>query len=80
MVVNVRWILVIEALAAAQAIEFHRPLRTSDALEAVHAVLRGAVPRYDADRIMGPELEAAAELVRRGELLKTASNKAGDLE
>ncbi len=79
-VANVRRILAIEALAAAQAIEFHRPLRTSDALEAVHAAIRGAIPRYDADRIMGPELEAAAELVGRGDLLKTASNKAGDLE
>jgi histidine ammonia-lyase len=79
-VANVRRILAIEALAAAQAIEFHRPLRTSDALEAVHALLRGAVPRYDEDRIMGPEIEAAAELVRTGDLLRAAQTRLGDLE
>lgn len=79
-VANVRRILGIEALAAAQALEFHRPLRTSDALEAVHDALRAAVPRYDADRIMGPEIEKAAELVRNGELLRAAESKAGELE
>ena len=79
-VANVRRILAIEALAAAQAIEFHRPLKTSDALEAAHAVVRGAIPRYDSDRIMGPEIEAAAELVRSGDLVRAAESKAGDLE
>jgi len=79
-VTNVRRILAIEALAAAQAIEFHRPLRTSEALEAAHAVVRAAVPRYDADRIMGPEIEKAAEFVRNGDLLRAAAGKAGDLE
>ena len=79
-VANVRRILAIEALSAAQAIEFHRPLRTSDALEAVHALVRGAIPKYDADRIMGPEIETAAELVRAGDLLRAAESKAGDLE
>lgn len=79
-VTNVRRILAIEALAAAQGIEFHRPLKTSAALENVHAVLRSAVPRYDADRIMGPEIEAAAELVRDGALLRAALPTTGDLE
>lgn len=77
---NVRRILAIEALAAAQAIEFHRPLRTSNALESVHATLRTAVPAYDTDRIMGPEIERAAELVREGALLRAAETKTGDLE
>jgi histidine ammonia-lyase len=55
-------------------------LKTSDALEAAHATVRAAVPRYDADRIMGPEIELAAELVRNGGLLRAAESKAGDLE
>ena len=80
MVANVRRILAIEALAAAQAIEFHRPLRTSDALEAAHALVRGAVRKYDSDRIMGPEIELAAELVRNGDLLRAAEKSAGGLE
>lgn len=79
-VTNVRRILAIEALCAAQAIEFHRPLRTSDALEAAHAALRAVVPHYGADRIMGPEIERAAELVREGALVRAAETVLGDLE
>jgi histidine ammonia-lyase len=79
-VANVRRILAIEALAAAQAIEFHRPLKTSDALEAVHAAVRAWVPNYNADRVMGPEIEAAAELVRNGTLLHAAQKLLGELE
>lgn len=79
-VANVRRILAIEALAAAQAIEFHRPLKTSDALEAVHAALRASVQNYNADRVMGPEIEAAAELVRNGTLLHAAQKLLGELE
>ncbi len=79
-VANVRRILAIEALAAAQAIEFHRPLRTSEGLEAAHEALRFVVPAYDADRIMGPEIEAAAELVRTGALTRAAEEKCGAME
>jgi len=79
-VANVRRILAIEALAAAQGVDFHRPLRTSDALEAAHDALRARVPGYDADRVMGPEIEAAAELVASGALVAAAEGKSGDLE
>jgi histidine ammonia-lyase len=78
-VANVRRILAIEALAAAQAIEFHRPLKTSAALESVHSALRAVVPHYDSDRVMGPEIERAAELIRSGALVEAASS-VGDLE
>jgi histidine ammonia-lyase len=79
-VANVRRILAIEALAAAQAIEFHRPLKTSTALEAAHAAIRGAVPRYDEDRVMGPEIERIAELIRAEALVGSARTHAGDIE
>jgi histidine ammonia-lyase len=79
-VANVGRILAIEALAAAQAIEFHRPLKTSGALEAVHQAMRAAVPAYDADRVMGPEIERAAELVRAGALVRAAETRTGELE
>ncbi len=59
----VRQVLGMEYLAAAQALEFHRPLQTSDALERAVALLRERVPRLEEDREMAPDLEAAAELV-----------------
>ena len=59
-------ILGIEILAACQGIDFHRPLRSSAPLEAAHAALREVVPRWDEDRTMAPDIEAAKRLVERG--------------
>jgi histidine ammonia-lyase len=60
---NTRHILAIELLAAAEGIEFHRPLKTSAALETAHAKLRARVPRMAEDRFFAPAIEAAASLV-----------------
>ena len=60
---NTRHILAIELLAAAEGIEFHRPLKTSQALEAAHARLRAHVPRVAEDRFFAPAIEAVSSLV-----------------
>ncbi|MGI4717816.1 MAG: histidine ammonia-lyase [Janthinobacterium lividum] len=65
---NTSVIVGIELLAAAQGIEFHRPLRSSDHLEHVHAQLRAQVAPYDADRFFAPDIEAARRMVVDGEL------------
>jgi len=62
-VANLRSVLAMEFLAAAQGLEFHRPLRSSDGVEEAVARLRRVVPRLEHDREMAPDLEAAAELV-----------------
>ena len=58
-----RMVLGMEYLAAAQALEFHRPLRTSDDLEGVVSRLRERVPRYEDDRFMADDMDIAADLV-----------------
>jgi histidine ammonia-lyase len=68
MIDNVAHILGIELLAAAQGIEFLRPLRSSAALEQVHARLRQDCPAMMQDRYLAPDIEAATALVRGGEL------------
>jgi histidine ammonia-lyase len=55
---NVRRILGIEAVAAAQGIDLLRPLTSSPALERVHASLRATIEPWDADRWMAPDLAA----------------------
>jgi histidine ammonia-lyase len=69
MVANLERILGVEALCAAQGIEFRAPLATSPTLAAALARLRAAVPALEEDRFMAPDLEAAAGLVRDGALL-----------
>jgi histidine ammonia-lyase len=62
-VANVRRILAIELLAAAQGIDLLRPLRSSGPLEELHAALRARVPKWDQDREMAPDLAAAEEFL-----------------
>ena len=68
MVENLNVILGVEAICAAQGIEFRAPLRTSAALQSVVARLRQVVPPLDQDRYLSPDLEAAALLVGSGAL------------
>jgi histidine ammonia-lyase len=67
---NTTGILAIEVLAAAQGIDFLRPLRSSAPLEAVHALVRQVSPVLQQDRVLAPDIEAAAQLVRGGELAR----------
>jgi histidine ammonia-lyase len=66
MVDNVAAIIGIELLAAAQGIDFHRPARSSAALEGVHADIRREVTHYAADRYFAPDIEAAKCWVKSG--------------
>jgi len=63
---NTSCILGIELLAAAQALEFLRPLRSSAALEAAHARLRADCAPMPHDRYLAPDIERATALVRSG--------------
>ncbi|MDH4259480.1 MAG: histidine ammonia-lyase [Gammaproteobacteria bacterium] len=60
---NTRGIIAIEFLAAAQGIDFRRPLKTSAALESAHALLRKSVSFYDHDRYFSPDIEAAKTVI-----------------
>ena len=68
MIDNTAHILGIELLAAAQGIEFLRPLQSSLALEAAHQLLRENCPAMPQDRQLAPDIEHATSLVRHGSL------------
>ena len=68
MISNSAFILGIEVLAAAQGIEFLRPLQSSRALEQAHALLRQHIPAMAQDRFLAPDIEHATTLVRNGAL------------
>ncbi len=65
---NLAGIIGIEALAAAQGIHFHRPLASSAPIEAAVARLRAAVPPWETDRTMAPDIAVARALVEDGSL------------
>jgi histidine ammonia-lyase len=63
---NTIGVVAIEWLAAAQALDFRRPLVSSEPIERLHARLRADVPALDRDRLMAPDIETAIRLVESG--------------
>ncbi len=65
---NTGRIIAIELLAAAQAIEFSRPLRSSEPLERVQSLVRSLSAPLDDDRSLAPDIESVHRAVRAGEI------------
>lgn len=63
---NLAGILAIELLAAAQGLEFHRPLQSSVSIEKAHGMVREVAAAWDRDRVMAPDIAAVKALVGRG--------------
>ncbi len=72
MIENLSVILGVEAICAAQGIEFRAPLTTSAPLAAVVARLRQDVATLGDDRYLAPDLAAAANLIGSGALVAAA--------
>ena len=68
MTANLAGIVGIEALTAAQGVDFRAPLKTGVELLKAHAAIRAAVPALEVDRYMAGDLAAASELVLSGAL------------
>jgi histidine ammonia-lyase len=68
MVKNLNVILGVEAMCAAQGVEFRAPLKTSAPLQAAIAAFRAEVPALGDDRYLAPDLARAAALVAAGTL------------
>jgi histidine ammonia-lyase len=63
MTANARQILAIEFLCAAQGIDFHAPHRTSQPLQQAYAALRARVTFLFEDRVLAPDIAAAADVL-----------------
>jgi histidine ammonia-lyase len=66
---NVQRILAIEALAAAEAIDLQRPLKTTAELEPVHAWIRRQAPAGQGDRRLDRDIAALASALEARTLL-----------
>jgi histidine ammonia-lyase len=67
---NLQAIVAIELLIAAQACDFHAPLKLSDPIERVRSLLREQVPPLDEDRWQKPDQVIAIDLVRSGKVIE----------
>ncbi|HXF74400.1 MAG TPA: histidine ammonia-lyase [Actinomycetota bacterium] len=79
-VANAEAVVAIEALAAAQGLDLRAPLAPAPATAAVRDAIRARVPFLEEDRELGPDLEAAVDLVRSGDLVAAAEGVTGRLD
>jgi histidine ammonia-lyase len=68
-VTNTTYVLAIEACAAAQALDFLAPLKTSQPLQKAHAAIRKVSPPVTQDRVLAGDFAKVADLVRQGSLV-----------
>jgi histidine ammonia-lyase len=67
-VANTRNVLAIEAMAAAQALDFLAPLKPSKRGQAAYAAIRSVCPTMDKDRVMYQDFARIAELIASGKV------------
>jgi histidine ammonia-lyase len=68
MLQNTAHIVAIELLAAAQGIEFLRPLQSAAALEGVMRLVRSVSPAMMSDRSLARDIQAMHHLVAEGDI------------
>ena len=76
---NAEQVLALELLAAAQALDFRRPLRAGRGVEAAHAAVRARVPHREDDALFGEDFGAVTALVRSGALVAATEAEVGAL-
>ena len=69
-IANTTNVLAIEACAAAQALDFLLPLKSSQPLQKAHAAIRKVSPKIEHDRVFAEDFAKLAELIRSGALAK----------
>ncbi|MGZ8475740.1 MAG: histidine ammonia-lyase, partial [Candidatus Limnocylindria bacterium] len=68
-------VLAIEALCAAQGLDFRAPLKPGTGVGAAHVIVRGRVPHLDADRSPAPDIAAVRDLLHSGDLLANGASQ-----
>jgi histidine ammonia-lyase len=69
-IANATNVLAIEACAAAQALDFLSPLKSSQPLQKAHAAIRKVSPKVEHDRVFADDFAKLAELINSGALTK----------
>ncbi len=76
---NARWVIAIEFVNAAQALEFHKPLEPGPGVKSALQAIREVVPPLEADRILAVDVSAAHTLMLSGRLRQAVESVIGKL-
>ena len=73
---NLEHILAIELICAAQAFDYHKPLKSGLVLDHCHELIRTKINHAEEDRIFSEDIKLAHELISSGALVKKANETA----
>ncbi len=76
---NLARIVAIELMAAAEGLDFRRPLASSAPIEEAHALVRAKSARRDEDREFATDTEAVAMLIEEGRFARFVPDLLADL-
>lgn len=77
---NVKYVLAIELLCSAQALDFRGQDKSSSAIRSVHEIFRSKIKFMKEDRYIYPDIEASSELIESGLIVKEAEKITGKLK
>jgi histidine ammonia-lyase len=67
---NVRHVLAIELMCAAQGVDYRAPLKPGRGVARAHAVVRSVVEPLRTDRVLSGDIAALAEAIDRGQFTR----------
>lgn len=67
---NIEKIQAIELITACQALEFNRPLKSSEPIEKVLKIVREKVPFFEKDEYFAPYIKKGIEIIKSGKLIQ----------
>ncbi len=76
---NVRKVLAIELLSAAQGLEFSKPLLPGKGTQAAYERIRKDIPPVKEDRYLHPDILSLISLVEKGDILEVTEGAVGSL-
>ncbi len=76
---NAWYVVAIELLAGAQAVEFRKPLKPGKGTQVAYDVIRKHVKKMEEDRPVQYDINRLTEVVRSGELLEAVEKEVGPL-
>ena len=77
---NVRHVIAIEMLVAAQGLDFLQPLEPGAGVRAAHQAIRAEVPHLEEDRVPAEDIAAVYKLIAAGAIANLVETVAGELQ
>jgi histidine ammonia-lyase len=77
---NAWYVIAIELLSGAQAVEFRKPLKLGKGTTVAYELIRQTVPRLEEDRPLQYDINRLTELIRSGKLLQAVEQTIGALK